>query len=101
MFCAYTTPRYQVSVYRTVGPLVSDCGLLPQLANGLLSQTGTTVFHESTYNCALGYKLGPDVGLCKRICLNTGEWSGIEPACIQGNTPNKISNWSPYIFTLV
>ena len=23
MFCAYTSPRYQVSDYRTVGPLVS------------------------------------------------------------------------------
>ena len=22
MFCTYTRPRYQVSVYRTVGPLV-------------------------------------------------------------------------------
>ena len=22
MFCAYTRPRYQVSVYRTIGPLV-------------------------------------------------------------------------------
>ena len=22
MFCAYTWPRYQVSVYRTIGPLV-------------------------------------------------------------------------------
>ena len=25
MFCAYTRPRYQVSVYRTIGPLVSIC----------------------------------------------------------------------------
>ena len=24
MFCAYTRPRYQVSVYRTFGPLVID-----------------------------------------------------------------------------
>ena len=23
MFCAFTRPRYQVSVYRTIGPLVS------------------------------------------------------------------------------
>ena len=23
MFCAYTGPRYQVSVYRTIGPLVA------------------------------------------------------------------------------
>ena len=23
MFCAYTRPRYQVSVYRTIGPLVT------------------------------------------------------------------------------
>ena len=22
MFCAFTTPRYQVSVYKTIGPLV-------------------------------------------------------------------------------
>ena len=32
MFCAYTRPRYQLSVYRTIGPLVFifaqniDCG---------------------------------------------------------------------------
>ena len=25
IFCAYTRPRYQVSVYRTIGPLVSIC----------------------------------------------------------------------------
>ena len=25
MFCAYTWPRYQVSVTRTIGPLVSFC----------------------------------------------------------------------------
>ena len=25
MFCAYTRPRYQVSVYRTISPLVSPC----------------------------------------------------------------------------
>ena len=23
MFCAYTSPRYQMGVYRTIGPLVS------------------------------------------------------------------------------
>ena len=25
MFCAYTRPRYQVSVNRTIGPLVLNC----------------------------------------------------------------------------
>ena len=25
MFCAYTRPRYQVSVYRTIGPLLFFC----------------------------------------------------------------------------
>ena len=25
MFCAYTRPRYQVRVYRTIGPLVYFC----------------------------------------------------------------------------
>ena len=25
MFCAYNRPRYQVSVYRTIGPLVKVC----------------------------------------------------------------------------
>ena len=25
MLCAYTRPRYQVSVYNTIGPLVSIC----------------------------------------------------------------------------
>ena len=29
MFCAFTRPRYQVSVYRTIGPLVEiTCGKL-------------------------------------------------------------------------
>ena len=27
MLCAYTRPRYQVSVYRTIGPLVSILSL--------------------------------------------------------------------------
>ena len=26
MFCAYTRPRYQVSVFRTIGPLVQSRG---------------------------------------------------------------------------
>ena len=25
MFCAYTRPRYQVGVYRTIGPLATLC----------------------------------------------------------------------------
>ena len=25
MLCSYTGPRYQVSVYRTIGPLVCKC----------------------------------------------------------------------------
>ena len=24
MFCAYTRPRYQVSIYRTIGPLIDE-----------------------------------------------------------------------------
>ena len=28
MFCAYMRPRYQVSVYRTIGPLVSRLFLM-------------------------------------------------------------------------
>ena len=27
MFCAYTRPRYQMSIYRTIGPLVLFAGV--------------------------------------------------------------------------
>ena len=28
MFCAYNRPRYQVSVYRTIGPLVCSSSMI-------------------------------------------------------------------------
>ena len=31
MFCAYTRPRYQVSINRTIGPLVGSCYVEDQI----------------------------------------------------------------------
>ena len=38
MFCAYTRPRYQVSVYRTIGPLVQAC----------INKMGLCLFYDYT-----------------------------------------------------
>ena len=47
MFCAYTSPRYQVSVYRTIGPLVCD---IVFLSSQYLKKRGVRiVWSNSTY----------------------------------------------------
>ena len=37
MFCAYTRPRYQVSVYRTIGPLVEAFNSTSRYLNDVLN----------------------------------------------------------------
>ena len=48
MFCAYTRPRYQVSVYRTIGPLVIAL-LCQNISVTVLSKRITDVTNRSFY----------------------------------------------------
>ena len=57
MYCAYTRPRYQVSVYRTIGPLVTCSKLFPDIGKlqtlmrhcimQILSSSGISPFIQS------------------------------------------------------
>ena len=52
MFCTYTRPRYQVSVYRTIGPLVLFlmvmCGTWP-LASLLCNDINVFIISNNTF----------------------------------------------------
>ena len=64
--------------------LFLDCGPLEHPCNGLvLMPDGTTLDHEATYQCDLGYVsslLEPVI----RICGEDGVWSGDAPCCDPG-----------------
>ena len=55
-----------------------ECEPLPDIENGRVRLTGTTVGSTVTYRCNRGYVL---VGRSTRECQASGEWSGQEPFC--------------------
>ena len=57
---------------------VIQCDRLPDIANGQVELTGTTVGSVATYRCNKGFIL---VGTEIRLCQANGEWSGREPVC--------------------
>ena len=55
---------------------MKDCGQLPDLEYGMVSQSGTSINAESEYKCNHQYILnGPQ----SRYCLSGGNWSGTAP----------------------
>ena len=79
MLCAYTRPRYHVSVYRTICPLVSD------------------TFRKMSCNCAsgkTGQRCETDIDLCELSpCFNASScivFNG-EPRC--GECPHGLSDY--------
>ena len=58
--------------------LAITCDDLPDIPNGSVFQSGSSLGSVTTYSCDPGYELDFDV---PRICLDTGEWSGSEPTC--------------------
>ena len=56
------------------------CADLPDITNGEVSFSSSINFPGSTatYTCTVGYTL---VGNATRTCLESGEWSGVEPLC--------------------
>ena len=55
-----------------------DCGVLPNVMNGLISFDRTNFGSEANYSCDIGYDL---IGNRSRFCLANGEWTGIQPQC--------------------
>ena len=50
MLCAYTRPRYQVSIYRTIGPLVVNCSVTVQgYINHLITYLSVTLLIVIVY----------------------------------------------------
>ena len=56
------------------------CDDLPDITSGQVSFSGSINFPgtTATYTCIVGYVL---VGDATRTCLESGQWSGIEPLC--------------------
>ena len=56
-FCAYSRPRYQVSVYRTIGPLISSSGDCVVTSENVSSYgffiINKTTFYIKTYHILL------------------------------------------------
>ena len=57
MLCAYTRPRYQVSIYRTIGPLVMFCAYTrPRYQVSVYRTIGALVYRGirffSSYFCS-------------------------------------------------
>ena len=70
---AQHTHSFIVYVYAVV-----DCGMLPSISNGEVSQLSTTVGSVATYSCNNGFDL---VGQSSRSCLASKRWSGSPPTC--------------------
>ena len=70
---AQHTHSFIVYVYAVV-----DCGMLPSISNGEVSQLSTTVGSVATYSCNDGFDL---VGQSSRSCLASKRWSGSPPTC--------------------
>ena len=76
-----------------------DCGLLPNITNGMLSynpqgQDQTLVDATVTYTCDTGYTLN---GNSMRTCQTGGAWSGSDPTCDGKYNVLRINEW-PFIF---
>ena len=56
-----------------------DCGLLPPPNNGEIDIFNTTLGSPAVYRCNRGFTL---VGVDRRVCTETGEWSDEEPECV-------------------
>lgn len=57
-----------------------DCGELLSPADGTVDLPDGTLFQATAvYSCDVGRRL---LGDDSRMCLETGQWSGVEPDCI-------------------
>ena len=59
--------------------LVFNCGTLNNPSNGQVLQQGNGIGSFATYSCSEGYEIQ---GANRRICTNTGMWSGSNPRCV-------------------
>ena len=78
---------------------VVDCGLLPNITNGMLSysaqgQDQTLLGVTVTYTCNTGYTVN---GSSMRTCLTDSAWSGSDPTCDGKYSVLQINEW-PFIF---
>ena len=70
---------------------VVTCELLSAPSNGQLSLPLLVFDSVATYTCNEGYQL---TGNMKRTCLDTGLWSGFEPACSSESASSHITHRS-------
>ena len=75
------------------------CADLPGITNGEVTFSGSINFPgtTATYTCIIGYTIA---GGATRTCLESGQWSGIEPICTGKCTTLSDKFWtmtmSPY-----
>lgn len=55
-----------------------NCPDLPDIVNGRVVLSGTSVGSRAMYSCVSGFGL---VGISPRICQLNGQWSAAEPSC--------------------
>ncbi len=78
---------------------VISCGNPPNIANGMVSSTGTTFGETATYSCNTGYQRS---GSATVTCQDTGSWS-TRPSCtgILTNLDVHAYNYHVSIYTAI
>ncbi|CAH1795050.1 unnamed protein product, partial [Owenia fusiformis] len=64
---------------------IADCGGVPPISNGAVTQTGTVFNSTITYRCYTGFEL---VGASVRTCEANGQWSDTSPVCTGMRCPD-------------
>ena len=62
---------------------VVTCPPLGSIDNGVLNTGGFSPGSVANYTCYAGYVL---MGNSRRICQDTGTWSGQDPQCVTSST---------------
>ena len=57
---------------------VIDCGNAPDIVDGVVTHSSTTVGSTATYSCNTGFQIN---GESTRTCLTSRSWSGPVPIC--------------------
>ena len=70
---SHTYPQYPLIIIST-----TECPVLNDPANGMVTWTSLTTGGVATYVCDAGFEL---VGDEMRDCQSNSEWSGVPPIC--------------------
>ena len=66
-----------------------ECSYLPNPANGVVTQMGTSPGSLATYTCNGGFVV---VGTATLVCQADGQWSGDAPTCTASEFYSKLKS---------